>query len=76
MQQKHGFAPLGPANGAVKNQIFGLNSARLYNLNLRTEYRPLTLDQFAQLKQEYRLAGTLDDLRDNAAYGFIAKRSA
>jgi uncharacterized protein len=76
LQQKHGFAPLGPANGAVKNQIFGLNSARLYNLNLRTEYRPLTLDQFAQLKQEYRLAGTLDELRDNAAYGFIAKRSA
>lgn len=76
MQKKHGFAPLGPANGFVKNQIFGFNSARVYNLNLRAEYRPLSLDKFAQIKQEYRLAGTLDELRDNAAYGFIAKRSA
>jgi predicted TIM-barrel fold metal-dependent hydrolase len=76
MQKKHGFAPLGPANGPVKNQIFGFNSARLYNLNLRAEYRPLTLDKFAQIKGEYRMAGTLDELRDNAAYGFIAKRSA
>jgi predicted TIM-barrel fold metal-dependent hydrolase len=76
MQKKHGFAPLGPANGFVKNQIFGFNSARIYNLNLRAEYRPLSLDKFAQIKQEYRLAGTLDELRDNATYGFIAKRSA
>src|SRR5262245_46049304 len=28
---------MGPASGAVKNQVFGLNSARLYNLNLHTE---------------------------------------
>jgi predicted TIM-barrel fold metal-dependent hydrolase len=75
MQKKHGFAPLGAANGAVKNQIFGLNSARLYNLNLRTEYQPFTLDKFAQLKKEYRMANKLDTLRDNAAYGYIAKRA-
>jgi hypothetical protein len=36
----------------------------------------LSLGKFAQIKQEYRLAGTLDELHDNAAYGFIAKRSA
>jgi hypothetical protein len=53
-----------------------LLSARLYHLNLRTEYRPLTMDTFAQIKEECRLAGRLDELRDNAAYGFIAKRSA
>ncbi len=76
MQKKHGFAPLGPANGAVKNQLFGHNSARLYNLNLRADYRPLSRDQLAQIKQEYRMAGTLDTLRDNAASGYIAKRSA
>jgi hypothetical protein len=75
MQKKHGFAPLGPANGPVKNMIFGLNSARLYNLNLRTEYQPLTRDKFAQIKEEYRLAGQLETLRDNAAYGFIARRA-
>ncbi len=75
MQKKHGFAPLGPANGAVKNQIFAFNSSRLYNLNLRTDYRPFTMDRFAQLKQEYHAAGKLEALRDNAAYGYIAKQA-
>src|SRR5438874_9260613 len=36
------------ANGLVKNQIFGFNSACVYNLNLRAEYEPLSLDKFAQ----------------------------
>jgi predicted TIM-barrel fold metal-dependent hydrolase len=75
MRKKHAFAPLGPATGPVKSQILGLNSARLYNLNLRADYRRLTEDTFAQIKREYRLAGQLDGLRDNAAYGYIAKRS-
>jgi hypothetical protein len=35
MMDKHGFAPLDPATGAVKNAIFGYNSARLYKLDLR-----------------------------------------
>ncbi len=30
MQKKHGFAPLGPADGPVKRAIFGETSARLY----------------------------------------------
>ena len=47
----------------------------MYNINLRADYPRLTEDKFAQLKQEYRMAGTLDTLRDNAAYGFIAKRA-
>ena len=72
MQEKHGFAPLGPADGAVQAQIFGHTSARLYGLALRADYRPLTEDKFAQIKREYRQAGSLDALRDNAAYGYIA----
>jgi hypothetical protein len=75
MQKKHGFAPLGSATSAVKSQIFGFNSARLYNLNLRADYPPLTRDKFAQIKQDYRTAGLLDTLRDNATHGFIAKRA-
>ena len=75
MQKKHRFAPLGPADGSVKNQIFGLNSARLYDFDLQAEYRSLSQDKFAQLKGEYRQAGSLDALRDNAAYGYIAKRT-
>jgi hypothetical protein len=76
MQKKHGLAALGPANGAVKSQIFGLNSARLYGVTLRADYPRLGADKFAQLKEEYRLAGKLNDLRDNFAHGFIAKRGA
>ena len=60
----------------MKNQIFGYNPARLYNLNLRADYRPLSMDKFAQIKQAHRMAGNIDTLRDNAAYGVIAKRSA
>ena len=73
MQKKHGFAPLGGATSAVKSQIFGFNSARLYNLNLRADYSPMPEDKFAQIKEEYRLAGNLDSLRDNATAGFIAR---
>jgi predicted TIM-barrel fold metal-dependent hydrolase len=76
MRRKHGFAPLGAATSAVKNQILGLNSARLYNLNLRADYPRLTEDKFAEIRREYRMAGELDSLRDNAAYGYIARRSA
>src|SRR5258708_2486144 len=75
MQRKYGFAPLGAANGPVKNQILGLNSARMYNINLRASYPRFTEDKFAQIKDEYRTAGTLDTLRDNAAHGWIARRS-
>jgi predicted TIM-barrel fold metal-dependent hydrolase len=76
MRKKHGFAPLGPANGPVKSQILGLTSARLYELDLRAQHQPFTEDKFAQIKREYRMAGELETLRDNSAYGYIAKRSA
>jgi hypothetical protein len=33
MRQRHGFKPLGPADGPVKRRIFGENSARLYGLD-------------------------------------------
>ena len=42
MQKKHGFAPLGAADGAVKQTIFGGNAARLYRLKLKAaENAPL-----------------------------------
>ena len=76
MQRKHGFAALGDADSAVKNQIFGYNSASLYGLDLRTALGPLSEDKFAEIKREYQLAGGLHNLRDNAAYGYIAKGAA
>ena len=36
MQKKHGFAPLGPADGAIKSAIFAGNAVRLYGLEIKT----------------------------------------
>jgi predicted TIM-barrel fold metal-dependent hydrolase len=76
MQKKHGFAPLGAATGPVKTQIFGGTSSGLYGVNVKAEIPKLSVDKYAQIRQEYRLAGKLNDLRDNHAHGFIAKRTA
>jgi len=70
MQQKHGFDPLGPADGLVKNAIFGFNSARVYNLNLRAELEPMEGDTITEIKRQYAEAG---GLRDNATYGYVAR---
>ena len=37
---------------ALKTQIFGHNSARVYNLDLCADYRPLSEGKLAQLKQD------------------------
>jgi predicted TIM-barrel fold metal-dependent hydrolase len=68
MQKKHGFAPLGPADGEVKNKIFGLNSAKLYNLDPKTALQAVKNDGLAQLKQKY---SDIAEVRDNARYGYI-----
>ena len=44
MQKKHGFAALGPADGAVKSAIFGYNAALFYKLDLRAELPPMHED--------------------------------
>ena len=35
MQRKHGFKPLGPADGPVKTAIFGANSAKMYKYDVK-----------------------------------------
>lgn len=69
LQRAHGFQPLGPADGLVKQAIFGLTSARLFGIDLRAELEPLAGDRFARLKRDY--AGR-EGLRNNAAYGYVA----
>ena len=69
MQKKHGFTPLGAADGLVKSAIFGYNSARLYGIDVTAQIEPLTGDHFAAIKREYEHAG---GLRDNAYYGYVA----
>ena len=72
MQKKHGFAALGPADGAVKSAIFGYNAARFYKLDLRAELAPMHEDGIAKLKAAYLEDGHAPS---NTAYGFVARRA-
>ncbi len=69
MQKKHGFKPLGAADGPVKRAIFGENNARLYQFNPQ-QRSALENDRFAQLKDDYQKHGAA---RSNLAYGYIYK---
>ncbi len=66
LQSKHGFQPLGPADGPVKNAIFGENNARLYGVKpqLRAD---IANDKLAQYKELYARNGAG---RTNLAYGY------
>ncbi len=70
MQKKHGFAALGPADGAVKSAIFGTNAARFYKLERHAALTPWERDGLGRIKAAY-----LDDrpARSNAAYGYVAR---
>ena len=72
MQKKYGFAPLGGANSPTKQAIFGLNSARLYRINLKaadaTPMPAYSADKLAQLKKEYEFAAKEPS---NLRYGYV-----
>ncbi|HEV7735540.1 MAG TPA: amidohydrolase family protein [Candidatus Binatia bacterium] len=65
MQERHGFAPLGPVDGPVRSAILGGNAVALYGL-------PATnpLDQLSQVRADYDDAGTAPS---RLAYGFVAR---
>jgi hypothetical protein len=69
MQRRHGFTPLGPADGPVKNAIFGGNNARLYGYT-EAQRQALTGDRLSAARLAYQKAGTS---RSNLAYGFVAR---
>jgi uncharacterized protein len=71
MAQKHGFAPLGAADGAVKSAIFGFNSARHYKLDLRAELPAIGQDKLAAARAASLHAAT----RSNLTYGYVARRA-
>ncbi len=70
MQKAHGFKPLGPADGATKNTIFGETNARLYGFDTakRTDIGPKR-DRFARLKEQYEKIGPE---RSNLRYGYVS----
>ena len=66
MQKAHNFAPLGPADGAVKRGIFAANGFRLFGYDRHAELtKP---DRFATIKQDYLRNGADPS---NLRYGYI-----
>ena len=68
MQKKHGFAPLGPADGPVKTAIFGGNNAKLYGIQPKRAMLELSRDRFAAMRTEYEKAGPEPS---NLRYGYV-----
>jgi len=69
LQKKYGLKPLGPADGPVKNTIFGENNARLYNYK-PSQRAELERDKIASHKAIYERHG---EGRTNLAYGYVLK---
>jgi uncharacterized protein len=66
MQQKHHFAPLGPAEGPVKRGILASNGFRIFGYDRHAELA--TPDRFAEIKQDYLRNGPDPS---NLRYGYI-----
>jgi uncharacterized protein len=68
MQKKYGFAPLGGANSAPKQQIFSGNALKMYNIAVKkAENIPMpgfSEDRFAALKAQYAEPS-------NLRYGYV-----
>ena len=70
MQKKHSFAALGPADGAVKNALFGTNAASFYRIERHAALTPWDEDGLGRAKAAY-----LGDrpAPSNTAYGYVAR---
>jgi len=69
MQKKHGFQPLGPANGEIKNKVFADNGLRIFGYS-QQHAEAIKNDRFAQIKAEYEKNGPSPS---NLRYGYIRK---
>ena len=52
---------------AIKNQILGLNAARLWNVDVKAQRNAIKTDRLTQLRQEYRQ----NALPTNTQYGWV-----
>ncbi len=66
MRKRYGFAELGPADGAIKRQIFGETSAKMYNYDITKA--GLDSDGVAAVKAAY-LRGGADP--SHLRYGYV-----
>ena len=74
MMKKQGWkVSLGGDDSAIKRQIFGTNSADLYNYNITADVlENLGHDKLAEMKDVYRQEGVE---RNNRFYGYVNKNS-
>ena len=70
MQEKHGYTPLGAADGPVKTAIFSGNAARMYDFDISAAVGEISMDQISMVKAEYL---ALNEGRSNLRYGYVAK---
>jgi len=70
MRKRHGYAALGPADGAAKRKILGENSARLYGIDPAVYAKADA--NLAAMKRDYLAAG---GERSNLRYGYVTARS-
>jgi predicted TIM-barrel fold metal-dependent hydrolase len=70
MQEKHGFAPLGAADGPVKTAIFSGNAARMYDIDVTAAVGEISIDHIAEARASYR---AMNEGRSNLRYGYVAK---
>jgi predicted TIM-barrel fold metal-dependent hydrolase len=70
MQEKHGFAALGAADGPVKNAIFSGNAAKMYDLDVTASLGEISIDEVSVIKAEYQAR---NEGRSNLRYGYVAK---
>lgn len=68
LRARHGFEPLGPGEGALKNGIFWGNGARLYGLDDDATSRSLDVDAIESMRADYRDSGLQPS---NLRYGYI-----
>jgi predicted TIM-barrel fold metal-dependent hydrolase len=64
LMEKHQYAEL---TDAVKDQILGLNAARLFGIDLKAKRRAIKADKLTQMKEEYRK----NPIPSNTQFGWV-----
>jgi uncharacterized protein len=64
LMERHGYAQL---TDEIKNQIFGLNAARLFGVNVAAQRNAIQSDRLTQLRQEYQR----NPSPSNTQYGWV-----
>ena len=70
MRVKYSLPELGGANSSTKQAIFGLNAARIYDIDVTTVQKEFQVDEMSGLVHNYREFG---DCPTNKRYGLVRR---